>query len=114
MNPYRTRRIDVTLRAGETRGIAKAWDTNQRSKGFHTFCSSDEVQNRLPKLMQLRAEQRQQDALNSGRNFEEEMDLVALHKIKCELWNELSDGDKKRWAEKGREVEEEQHLSADA
>ena len=78
------------------------------------FCSSDEVQSRLPKLIKLREDQRRQDALKSGRPFKEELELVALHKVKCELWSEISEGDKKQWAEKGQAVEEEQHLSVDA
>jgi hypothetical protein len=106
MSSLETGRLSINLTKKEKNALEASWSPIQRSRGFHNYCKSDEVQKAVPQLLLERERCRKEEAEAAGVEYTPEERFTAIHKVKSELWQKLTKGEKAFW--KGLEEEDEE------
>jgi hypothetical protein len=108
ISPLETGRLTLNLSKKEKAFLRASWSVEQRSRGFHNFCSSPEVVTAVPQLLQERKERLKAEAIEMKEEYVPEDEFSAKHKVKAELWRKIPKERKIYWRslaeEKGDDI----------
>jgi hypothetical protein len=108
MSSLETGRISINLTKKKKNALEASWSPIQQSQGFHNYCKSDEVQKAIPQLLLERERCHKEEAEATRVKYTPEEQFTAIHKVKLELWQKLTKGEKvsrKGLKEEGEEEE---------
>ena len=106
--------ITPKLSKGEAKWIETSFKrSNERCSGYHEFCNSEGVKEKIPELIEARIREQKDEAKRQGKPYMKQFHLSLLHSIKTDLWNQLTDDEKANWRDVAIKSNQEYHLSLD-
>jgi hypothetical protein len=90
------------LTKGEAHAISRAWDSQERNKGFHLFIKDPAVVKEVEENLAARAEKLSAKAKNQGVQVKPENPLNAYHAVRTGMWKELTAKERSDWEAIGK------------
>jgi hypothetical protein len=102
LTPVQTGKVLDSLTKGEAQALSRAWDPQERSKGFHLYIKDSDVIKDVALNLAAREAKLRTKAKNQGVPFKPENPLNAYHSVRTGMWRELSAEKRAEWEALGK------------